>query len=161
MKNRVWAFAIPAVILLAVFLVPSLLTSQSKVMDKPSKEEVAHKMQSIQIPFVANNGQVDKQVKFYANTFGGTVFVTKDGEIVYSLPKSENSGVRSQESEYRSVGANCVRPMGVLYKIQTTTFVYLASCTKHPIFIVPTVFSQALPNILDKTPRVLPLKRRL
>src|SRR3990167_1707261 len=88
MKNRVWAFAIPAVILLAVFLVPSLLTSQSKVMDKPSKEDVAHKMQSIQIPFVANNGQVNAQVKFYANTFGGTVFVTKEGEIVYSLPNN-------------------------------------------------------------------------
>ena len=84
MKNRVWAFAIPAVILLAVFLVPSLLTSQSKVMYKPSKEDVAHKMQRIQIPFVANNGQVNAQVKFYANTFGGTVFVTKDGEIVYA-----------------------------------------------------------------------------
>ena len=42
MKNRVWAFAIPAVILMAVFLVPSLLTSQSAVMDKSSKEDVAH-----------------------------------------------------------------------------------------------------------------------
>ena len=102
MKNRVWAFAIPAVILLAVFLVPSLLTSQSKVMDKPSKEDVAHKMQSIQIPFVANNGQVDAQVKFYANTFGGTVFVTKEGEIVYSLPgNSSESGVESLESDGR------------------------------------------------------------
>jgi hypothetical protein len=29
---------------------------------------------------------VDAQVKFYANTFGGTVFVTKEGEIVYALP---------------------------------------------------------------------------
>jgi len=95
MKNRVWAFAIPAVILLAVFLVPSLLTSQSAVMDKPSKEDVAHKMQSIQIPFVANNGQVDKQVKFYAKTFGGTVFVTKEGEIVYSLPNN-SSDVETQ-----------------------------------------------------------------
>ncbi len=95
MKNRAWAFAIPAVILLAVFLVPSLLTSQSAVMDKPSKEDVALKMQSIQIPFVANNGQVDKQVKFYANTFGGTVFVTKEGEIVYSLPNN-SSDVETQ-----------------------------------------------------------------
>ena len=42
MKKRVWAFAIPAVILMAVFLVPSLLTSQSAVMDKSSKEDVAH-----------------------------------------------------------------------------------------------------------------------
>jgi len=70
-------------------------------MDKPSKEDVAHKMRTIQIPFVANNGQVDAQVKYYAKTFGGTVFVTKDGEIVYSLPKSENSGDRSQESGVR------------------------------------------------------------
>ena len=95
MKNRVWSFAIPAVILLAVFLVPSLLTSQSAVMDKPSKEDVAHKMQSIQIPFVANNGQVDDRVKFYAKTFGGTVFVTKEGEIVYSLPNN-SSDVETQ-----------------------------------------------------------------
>src|SRR3990167_7818689 len=102
MKNRIWAFAIPAVILLAVFLVPSLLTRQSSVMDKPSKEDVAHKMQTIQIPFVANNGQVDKQVKYYANTFGGTVFVTKDGEIVYALPgNSSGLGGESLESDSR------------------------------------------------------------
>ena len=72
-------------------------------MDKPSKEDIAHKMQSIQIPFVANNGQVDAQVKFYANTFGGTVFVTKEGEIVYSLPKnSSESGIRSSSVKGRT-----------------------------------------------------------
>src|SRR3972149_2585236 len=112
MKKRIWAFAIPAVILLAVFLVPSLLTSQSAVMDKPSKEDVAHKMRTIQIPFVANNGQVDKQVKFYAKTFGGTVFVTKDGEIVYSLPgNSSESGVESLESDGRRQRAEEIRQM--------------------------------------------------
>ena len=30
--------------------------------------------------FIANEGQVDEQVAFYAKTFGGTVFVTKNGE---------------------------------------------------------------------------------
>ena len=93
MKSRVWAFAIPSGILLAVFLVPSLLTRQSAVMDKPSKEDVAHKMQRIQILFVANNGQVDAQVKSYASTFGGTVFVTKEGEIVYALPNNSQVGL--------------------------------------------------------------------
>jgi hypothetical protein len=48
------------------------------------KAEFAQKTKKLQIPFVANNGQVDKQVKYYAKTFGGTVFVTKEGEIVYS-----------------------------------------------------------------------------
>ncbi len=52
------------------------------------KEELVRKARGIQIPFVANDGQTDERVGFYANTFGGTVFVTKDGEIVYALPKS-------------------------------------------------------------------------
>ena len=131
MKNRVWAFAIPAVILLAVFLVPSLLTSQSAVMDKPSKEDVAHKMQTIQIPFVANNGQVDKQVKFYANTFGGTVFVTKDGEIVYSLPKAENSGDRCQESDVRIQGCRSELRSPNGCAIQDTDNHFRVSCIMH------------------------------
>src|SRR3989304_9404909 len=53
---------------------------------KLDKAEFAQKTQKLQMPFIANNGQVDEQVRFYANTFGGTVFVTKDGDIVYSLP---------------------------------------------------------------------------
>lgn len=50
------------------------------------KAEFARKTKKLQIPFVANNGQVDERVRFYAKTFGGTVFVTKDGEIVYAMP---------------------------------------------------------------------------
>ena len=52
----------------------------------PDKEELVKKSQTLRMPFTANNGQVDEQVRFYAKTFGGTVFVTKEGEIVYSLP---------------------------------------------------------------------------
>ncbi len=43
------------------------------------------------MPFIANDGQVNEEVAFYAKTFGGTVFVTKDGEIVYSLPRYEDT----------------------------------------------------------------------
>ncbi|HLE87209.1 MAG TPA: hypothetical protein VI727_06065 [Candidatus Brocadiaceae bacterium] len=49
------------------------------------------------MPFIANEGQVDERVAFYAKTFGGTVFVTKDGDIMYSLPKSEKAGGRRQK----------------------------------------------------------------
>ncbi|HJW86585.1 MAG TPA: hypothetical protein VJ440_08125, partial [Candidatus Brocadiaceae bacterium] len=55
------------------------------------------------MPFIANNGQMDEQVRFYAKTFGGTVFVTKEGEIVYSLPSGRDvpagASQESQESE--------------------------------------------------------------
>jgi len=47
------------------------------------KEDINKKLTSIRIPFIENEGQVDKNVKFYAKTFGGTLFVTKDGKIVY------------------------------------------------------------------------------
>ena len=55
---------------------------------KLDKASFAQKTRKLQMPFMANNGQVDEQVEFYAKTFGGTVFVTKDGEIVYALPKT-------------------------------------------------------------------------
>lgn len=40
----------------------------------------------IAIPFIANRGQLDRAVAFYAPTSAGTVFVTRKGRIVYSLP---------------------------------------------------------------------------
>lgn len=38
------------------------------------------------IPFVVNRGQVDEHVAYYAHTFAGTVYATRSGELVYSLP---------------------------------------------------------------------------
>jgi hypothetical protein len=41
----------------------------------------------LQKPFIENKGQIkDKSVKYYAKTFGGTVFITRDGNFAYSLP---------------------------------------------------------------------------
>src|SRR3990167_1986315 len=66
------------------------------------KAEFAQKTKKLQMPFIANKGQVDEQVEFYAKTFGGTVFVTKGGEIVYALPKSgdgENEEVHHKDTK--------------------------------------------------------------
>jgi len=38
------------------------------------------------LPFVENAGQSDPRVAYYAPTFSGTVFVTREGELVYALP---------------------------------------------------------------------------
>ncbi|MBK8738776.1 MAG: hypothetical protein IPM02_04170 [Betaproteobacteria bacterium] len=46
------------------------------------------RLASIGVPFIANQGQVDSRVSFYARTFAGTVFVTGDGRLVYSLAGS-------------------------------------------------------------------------
>src|SRR3990172_2188049 len=79
---------------------------------KPTNQEFITKTAKLHMPFIANNGQMDGQVKFYAKTFGGTVFVTKEGEIVYALPMNSSelrvqgleSGVRSQGSAVRRQG---------------------------------------------------------
>ena len=45
------------------------------------------KMARLRVPFIANEGQISaKQVKYYAKTFGGTLYVTERGELVYALP---------------------------------------------------------------------------
>jgi len=50
------------------------------------------------LPFIANQGQLDPQVAFYAPTFAGTIYVTKRGQVVYSLSSQQTtkSGERSQ-----------------------------------------------------------------
>jgi hypothetical protein len=82
----------------------SPLTASQKNSNSPSKTEIIQKTKKLQIPFIANDGQVNEKVKFYANTLGGTVFVTNDGEIVYSLPDGKNE-------EFRNVGVNSRSPL--------------------------------------------------
>src|SRR5262245_64525232 len=52
----------------------------------PSPATVADRLGSLAVPFVANAGQSDPRVAYSASTFSGTVFVTKEGELVYALP---------------------------------------------------------------------------
>ena len=72
---------------------------------KFEKAEVLQKTKKLQMPFIANEGQTDAKVAFYANTFGGTVFVTKSGEIVYALPKSGDV----EDGETHRKAAKCTK----------------------------------------------------
>jgi Ca2+-binding RTX toxin-like protein len=49
--------------------------------DDPTQSQ---KLAKVSLPFIENQGQVDQEVKFYASTFGGTVFVTDSG-LTYAL----------------------------------------------------------------------------
>ncbi|OOP55989.1 MAG: hypothetical protein AYP45_12020, partial [Candidatus Brocadia carolinensis] len=90
--NRV--FVAPVVMFVAIFFGNAFAQEGT---GKPSKEEVMQKAQKLRMPFIANEGQTDKRVAFYAQTFGGTVFVTKEGEIVYALPgRREDAGNKGE-----------------------------------------------------------------
>lgn len=62
----------------------------------PFKERTTLEIQKLQMPFIGNYGQTDKRVLFYAQTFGGTVFVNNDGEIVYTLPKAKGGELKDE-----------------------------------------------------------------
>lgn len=52
---------------------------------------------NVQVPFIANRGQLaDPSIKFYANTFAGTVFVSPEG-LTYALPGQDGQGVVLRE----------------------------------------------------------------
>ncbi|HNX50554.1 MAG TPA: SBBP repeat-containing protein [Thermoanaerobaculaceae bacterium] len=54
-----------------------------------------HALASARLPFVSNSGQITGEVAFYAQTFAGRVLVTRKGEVVYVLPRSESDGPNS------------------------------------------------------------------
>ena len=54
-------------------------------------EAARAQLSTVRLPFIANQGQVDARVAYYAPTFAGTLFVTRRGELVYALraPRTE------------------------------------------------------------------------
>lgn len=91
MSIRTKIFIIAAVLLQPMpGLIPLLAEQTSEY--KPSTGEFIKKIQRLRIPFITNAGQTHEKIKFYAHTFGGSVFITTDNEIVYSLPASKIMG---------------------------------------------------------------------
>ncbi len=90
--------------ILLIMLLPALAFANVEDRAGVDKDALMKKVSGLQMPFIENQGQIkDKSVRFYANTFAGTVFVTDKGEIVYSLVKreagTENTEQRQEESE--------------------------------------------------------------
>jgi hypothetical protein len=60
----------------------------------------------LRVPFILNDGQVDRRVKFYAKTAHGTTYVTARGEIVYDLPKAKrDTGITGWSVKEELAGA--------------------------------------------------------
>jgi hypothetical protein len=76
-----------------VFLIIGLVlltTGIASAKETGQAERLKAAMPKLQVPFIENKGQVHEDVAFYAKTFGGTVFVTKDGRLVYNLPEGSS-----------------------------------------------------------------------
>jgi hypothetical protein len=109
-KNRpyilTFTFIIFSILLIYLFLWPDIGRARDSSKSTLDNSKTLTKIQKLSIPFIPNQGQTDKRVKFYANTFGGTVFVTEKGEIIYSLPKidQERKAIRRTPKTHKELG---------------------------------------------------------
>jgi hypothetical protein len=80
------------------------------------QEQVRERIGGVRIPFMANRGQTDPAVAYYAPTFAGTVYVTKKGEIVYSLP----APVKDTKDSFGSAATACRKAAGAGWTLTET-----------------------------------------
>jgi len=98
--KRALLFVVLSITLLAMCFSQSLsLKSLIPQHNIPIKSEINSMIANISAPFIKNEGQVDKEVSFYASTLYGTAFVTSSGEIVYSPGKIKEN----ETGEYKTV----------------------------------------------------------
>jgi uncharacterized repeat protein (TIGR01451 family) len=71
----------------AALSVALLLLGPAFAQATPGTDVVRARFGGVHVPFIANEGQVDPRVAYYAPTFAGTLFVTRQGEVVHSLPR--------------------------------------------------------------------------
>jgi hypothetical protein len=85
-----------------LFLIAALVFSVSGMVDAKElerSESLRASLGKLPLPFIENKGQVHEDVAYYAKTFGGTVFVTKDGRLVYNLPEGNSGQEDSKETD--------------------------------------------------------------
>ena len=75
-------------------MIPQLIVyDEPSVQDVPlTTETVMKNTASLSMPFIKNEGQADPQVKFYANTFAGTAYLTEN-DLTYVIPTEDGSFV--------------------------------------------------------------------
>ncbi|WP_374008261.1 IPTL-CTERM sorting domain-containing protein [Delftia lacustris] len=93
----------------------SLWANAHAVSPHPAKPDTAQAQQALQglaVPFEANSGQFDARVAFAGRTFAGAVYVTRQGEIVYSLPAPKEEGSQAWSLTETLVDAQALKPYG-------------------------------------------------
>ena len=112
-------------ILVAACLVTTPFGTATAAVNFSDSAGIQTGMKGIQVPFIENRGQVQEDVAYYAQTFGGLFYLTGDGTMVLVLPGKENpaQGVMLKE---RLEGSSKIRPEG-LKRAETILNVYSGS----------------------------------
>ncbi len=148
--KRNMVLVVSACLLLIMVWANTLLAEQENK-GTPSKAEVMQRTKKLQMPFIANEGQYDERVAFYARTFGGMVFVTKDGEIVYSLPMVAHASplvhdeINKGKTGYTGLAGYGGKKDNVLFIVPCVLCIHIASGI-FPFVILKRIPSFVIPN---------------
>jgi len=91
--SRRFSFACLLVSCCSAVAAPAVVAESARSVSVSSGS--ADSIARLSIPFVPNRGQTDNRVAYLARTFAGTLFVTLDGEIVYSLLAPDGGPART------------------------------------------------------------------
>lgn len=90
--RKIALLAIALIAGLALFMAFTMFGSKPQAhLSEEKKAQVLQRLKTLEMPFIENRGQTDERVAYYTKTFGGTLFITKEGELVYSFPKVEKA----------------------------------------------------------------------
>ncbi len=87
------------VLTLAILTLAFVFPIQAKIIFRGSNQSFSN----IEIPFIVNQGQVDDRIIAYAQTFGGKVYIEKNGKIVYSLNGDDQRSFILEEIAVKAV----------------------------------------------------------
>lgn len=104
--------------LLVIACVIGLTAAASAVagLSSSPSEAQTRRLGGVGMPFVANGGQTDASVSFFARTFAGTAFVTTEGKLVYSLNPPRKAGAASEKQGWaltETFSRESMRPVGI------------------------------------------------
>lgn len=74
--------------------------------DKSTKAKVSESYGNIPLSFIQNDGQMDKEVKFYERASGHTTYFTKEGIYLKLAGKTENNDRKSEVMKLTAIGGN-------------------------------------------------------
>lgn len=84
------------IIMCLMFFTPAVFAYNTT--NNIAKEKIENKTDLTQLPFIENKGQIsNNEVGFYTRIFGGTLFIKKNGTLIYSLPCEDNGRVVIRE----------------------------------------------------------------
>lgn len=126
------------------FLTANALTPTANTFSPADKSKTA----SLQIPFVKNIGQVSNDIKFYADTFGGTLIVKQNGELVLAIPQQNSAKPKNSVISETLIGADIKSIYGA-YPAVTKISYFRGSKPENWYSNVPTYKTVSLGEVYD------------